>query len=257
MSEQRATASLPLQRSLSYDGLKRFLDLLIASLLLLASLPLFLLITLLIKWRSPGPVFFRQERVGLGGRPFRIYKFRTMDEDAHRNGPQITSGDDARVTPLGRFLRSTKLDEIPQFINVLKGDMSLVGPRPQVPRFVREFPHDYRDLVLSVRPGITGPTQLKFRHEEQMLEGQDDPERFYIDHLLPTKCEMDAAYVRKRSLRYDLSILRETSYLFLRSCCRRMVGRAPEPAYTHAIVEPTHEAVEPTCRSEEKVDAVV
>jgi len=240
-----------------YEGFKRLFDLVMGSALLLIFSPLLLGIALLIKRRSPGPVFFRQVRVGRGDRLFLIYKFRTMTVDADQNGPQITSSDDSRVTPLGRFLRNTKLDELPQLINVVKGDMSLVGPRPQVPRFVDEFRPDHRSIVLAVRPGITGPTQLTFRHEERLLEGQPDPEQYYIERLLPIKCAMDAEYVRQRCWSYDLRVLGKTAFLFLRSWLRRLRRKESEPAYTEAIVTALQDVVEDRANVAKAEDAAV
>jgi lipopolysaccharide/colanic/teichoic acid biosynthesis glycosyltransferase len=186
-----------------------------------------------IKISSPGPVFYRQERVGRGGRLFSIWKLRTMRLSA-AGGPLVTALDDARITPLGRRLRSWKLDELPQLFNVICGDMSLVGPRPQVPRFVDRFDPERRRIVLSVRPGITGPTALYFRHEEYLLAGQADREHIYFAHLLPLKLEMDAAYVRARSLRGDLRVMADTLYLVL----SRLAGRAGRSGVPAALELP-------------------
>jgi len=202
----------------------RLLDLGAASLLLLLCAPVLLWAALAVKLTSPGPVFYRQERVGHGGQIFQIWKFRTMftARCAGQDGPLVTAQDDCRITPLGRHLRSWKLDELPQLFNVLRGDMSLVGPRPQVPRFVDCFDPGLRQVVLSVRPGVTGPTALFFRHEEFLLSGQLNREQFYLAQIMPVKLQMDAEYVRRRSLPYDLQILADTAHLVL----SRLAGRA-------------------------------
>ena len=140
-----------------------------------------------------------------------------MEDGAEGAGPSITSVNDCRVTAVGRFLRATKLDELPQLWNVLNGDMSLVGPRPQVVSFVERFEESLRDVILSVRPGITGPTQLRFLNEDRMLEAAVDREKFYVERLLPVKCRLDAEYVRSRSLRGDAAILIATCWRLVRS----------------------------------------
>lgn len=218
----------------AYEHWKRVADVTFGALLLVSLAPLMVTIAFAVRLTSTGPVLFRQLRVGRGGRLFRICKFRTMRVDADRSGPLITSSADGRVTPLGRILRRTKLDELPQLLNVIAGDMSFVGPRPQVERFAARFPMAYRQAILSMRPGITGPTQLLFRHEEEMLQGVDDPEEYYIRELLPSKCRTDADYVQQRSLRRDAAIALETAVVFVRGNSKR-VGRritrvvAPEP----------------------------
>ncbi len=220
------------------DVLRRALDVGGSLLLLTLSLPVLLPAALAVKLSSPGPVFYRQERVGQGGRRFQIWKLRTMRVSA-AGGPLVTAQDDARITPLGSRLRSWKLDELPQLFNVIYGDMSLVGPRPQVPRFVDRFDPERRRIVLSVRPGITGPTALYFRHEEYLLAGRADQERFYIAHILPVKLAMDAEYVRARSLRGDLRVLGDTLYLVL----SRLAGRAGHSGIPAALELPApHEA---------------
>jgi lipopolysaccharide/colanic/teichoic acid biosynthesis glycosyltransferase len=193
--------------------LKRGFDLIVASICLVIASPIFFAVAGLVAFTSRGPLFYRQKRVGRDGRLFEIFKFRTMCHGADRIGPSVTSADDTRITRVGRFLRATKLDEIPQLFNVILGDMSLVGPRPQVPRFVEHFNPDLRELVLRVRPGITGPTALEFRNEEQMLANQPDRETYYIRTILPIKLEMDAQYVRSCSLSEDVRILFATAKL--------------------------------------------
>ena len=186
---------------------KRLFDV-VSSLLGLAlfGLPM-LAVALWIRLDSPGPVFFRQERVGRHGKRFRIHKFRTMAVDAERRGPQLTVGTDARVTRVGRVLRANRLDELPQFLDVLAGDMSLVGPRPDVPRYVDQWPADLRERVLAVRPGITDPASLKFRDEATLLAQAADPEREYMDVILPRKLALSADYADHASLWTDLAVL--------------------------------------------------
>lgn len=193
---------------------KRLFDLIAAGLgLALLALP-GLLVALAIKLDSPGPVFFRQERVGRGGRPFRIHKFRTMRVDAERQG-QLTVGADARITRVGAFLRAHRLDELPQLIDVLQGTMSLVGPRPEVPRYVAQYPAALKDVVLSVRPGITDPASLRFRHESAQLAAAADPEREYIDVILPAKLACAADYAAHASLWTDLGVVLRTLRVLL------------------------------------------
>jgi lipopolysaccharide/colanic/teichoic acid biosynthesis glycosyltransferase len=186
---------------------KRAIDLIGSVLLLLGLAPLMLFIAALVRCSSRGPVLFRQQRVGQGGRLFWIIKFRTMRVAS--GGPSITAGGDDRVTPIGRWLRHWKLDELPQFINVLRGDMSLVGPRPQVPEFVSHFSAGGRE-ILAIRPGVTGISQLEFRHEEALLAGRDDVERFYLDTILPAKLRLELHYVRERTLVGDFRLLLRT-----------------------------------------------
>lgn len=239
------------ENSLAYEFIKRLTDIVFGGILLLLFSPLLLVVGLLIRLTSNGPALFRQARVGRSNRIFYIYKFRTMHINADQNGPQITSADDSRVTPIGRILRDTKLDELPQLINVVKGEMSLVGPRPQVPRFVNQFPVEYRDMILAVRPGITGPTQLRFRNEESLLRGQPDSESYYVRELLPIKCEMDVYYVSRRSLGMDLHVLCHTFYLFMRGIIRKSLRLKP------MAVSETHARERFLEEREEKADVVV
>ena len=183
-----------------------------AGLLLLA--PLLLAIAVWIRLDSPGPVFFRQERVGLRGQPFRIFKFRSMRAD--NAGPQITVGADARITRSGRFIRAYKLDELPQLLNVLLGDMSIVGPRPEVPRYVALYPATVRDEVLSVRPGMTDWASVQYRSESALLAHSSDPERTYVETVLPAKLALCQQYVRERSLLLDLKIIAMTLGILLK-----------------------------------------
>ena len=190
---------------------KRLFDLLAAGAGLLLLAPLLAAVALWIKLDSPGPVFFRQQRVGRHGVPFRIHKFRTMAHaPAAPAGPLLTVGADARITRAGRFLRRTKLDELPQLLDVLAGTMSLVGPRPEVPRYVALYPPALRAKVLSVRPGITDPASLLYRDEGEVLGRAADPEREYVEVLLPAKLRCSAQYVDGRSLAGDLRLIGRT-----------------------------------------------
>jgi lipopolysaccharide/colanic/teichoic acid biosynthesis glycosyltransferase len=188
--------------------LKRTFDLIAATLGLIILSPFFLAIAASVKLSSPGPVFFRQERIGRNFVPFRIFKFRTMEVcDAPES--LITIKGDPRVTPFGRFLRETKLDELPQLINVLKGEMSLVGPRPEVLEYVGQFRADYEE-ILRVRPGMTDEASVVYRNEEKLLAGADDPHDAYIRIVLPKKISLAKEYVRKRSFSHDLSLIIRT-----------------------------------------------
>lgn len=187
--------------------LKRLLDVLVAVSALLLLSPVFLVVALWIVLDSPGPVFFRQERVGLRGRTFRILKFRTMAQQQPAGGLQITSSQDARITRAGAFLRRSKLDELPQLIDVLRGTMSLVGPRPEVPRYVAEYPAEQRERLLSVRPGITDFASLRFRNEGDLLAQADDPERVYLEVILPEKLRVATNYVEHATMAADLRAL--------------------------------------------------
>ena len=189
---------------------KRLFDLVGACAALLLLLPVFLLIGLAIRLDGPGSVFFRQVRVGQGGRPFRIHKFRTMLADAQTPGPLVTVGRDVRITRVGHVLRHYRLDELPQFIDVLQGSMSLVGPRPEVPHFVAHYPPDLKARVLSVRPGITDPASLVYLDEASQLAAAQDPERDYIERILPAKLALQAAYADGASLASDLRVLGRT-----------------------------------------------
>lgn len=188
--------------------LKRAFDVASSAAGLAVLAPVFLIVAVLIKAQDRGPVFFRQERVGRHGRPFRIHKFRTMR--VANAGALITSADDARITPVGAFLRRTKLDELPQLIDVLRGDMSVVGPRPEVPRYVALWGDAARAEILSVRPGISDPAAIAFRNEQDELAAADDPERHYVEVILPQKVAMYLDYVRTRSFAGDLRVVFRT-----------------------------------------------
>jgi lipopolysaccharide/colanic/teichoic acid biosynthesis glycosyltransferase len=184
-----------------FDILASFIGLLLLS-------PLFALVALALKLDSAGPVFYRAQRVGRNGVPFRLYKFRSMVVDADKRGPGITATGDARITRVGRFLRRTKIDELPQLINVLKGEMSLVGPRPEDPRYVALYTPEQR-RVLAVRPGITSAASLAYRHEEQLLAGEDW-ETVYRTRVLPDKLAIDLAYLERRTFASDLKLILQT-----------------------------------------------
>jgi lipopolysaccharide/colanic/teichoic acid biosynthesis glycosyltransferase len=188
--------------------MKRLFDLVAASASLLALSPLMAVIAVLVRHDSPGGALFRQTRVGRHGRPFTIYKFRTMRIDAA--GLLITTTSDDRVTKSGRWLRATKLDELPQLWNVARGDMSIVGPRPEVPEYVKQWPTDIRELVLSVRPGITDPASIEFRNESELLARASDAHAEYVSVILPRKLELYESYVRHRTFRGDIIIVLKT-----------------------------------------------
>lgn len=193
-----------------YGG-KRAFDIVVASLALVALAPVLALVAIAIRLDSPGPALFRQERVGKGFRPFRILKFRTMVVDAPKLGGPLTAGDhDPRITRTGRFLRATKLDELPQLINVLRGDMSFVGPRPEMAKYVESFRSDYQKL-LSVRPGITDPSSLRYRNEGSLLAAAADPEALYLESILPDKIRLSGDYVDSLSFTSDLVLIAHTA----------------------------------------------
>jgi lipopolysaccharide/colanic/teichoic acid biosynthesis glycosyltransferase len=189
---------------------KRCLDAVAAALALVLLSPLLIAIAVLVKTSSPGPVLFRQQRVGRRFRPFWMLKFRTMVADAPLRGGPLTRGiKDPRITSLGHWLRTTKLDELPQLWNVLVGEMSLVGPRPEVPTYVEAF-HDEYQTILTIRPGITDPASLKYSNEAALLEAAADPEQEYLIRILPDKLALARQYVDRVSLAYDLQLLLRT-----------------------------------------------
>ena len=171
--------------------------------------PLFLLLALVIRLGDGGPVFFRQERVGRRGRRFRIIKFRTMVVDAERRGELLTVGRDPRTTRVGSWARRFKLDELPQLLNVLAGDMSLVGPRPEVPRYVALYTPDQR-RVLELTPGITDRASIRYRNESELLAQAVDPERFYIDQVMPDKIRLNLEYAAQATLLRDVLVILNT-----------------------------------------------
>lgn len=167
--------------------------------------PVLGVVAAVVRMTSPGPAFFRQERVGRDGRSFRIHKFRTM-VDRH-DGVTVSSTGDPRVTRTGRVLRRTKLDELPQLIDVIRGDMALVGPRPEVPEYVEYWSPADREIILSVRPGITDPASIRFRHEADLLADAPSPRQYYIDVLIPQKVALYREYVDQRTVRGDVGII--------------------------------------------------
>ncbi len=194
--------------------LKRLFDIAVSALALLGLAPLLLALALWIRLDSPGPVFFRQQRVGRHGVPFHIHKFRTMADGAP--GLPITVGADPRITRAGAWLRRTRLDELPQLWDVLRGRMSLVGPRPEVPRYVAHYPPALRAQVLAVRPGITDPASLAHLDEAALLAAATDPEREYIERILPAKLQRAANYARHATLATDIALLWRTLRALLR-----------------------------------------
>jgi len=192
------------------NGVKRLFDIIFSFLGLIIASPLLFLIAILIKISSPGPVFFRGERVGKNGRKFRIYKFRSMVKEAEKMGGPSTAADDPRLTKIGKFLKRYQLDELPQLINVLKGEMSFVGPRPEVPLYVDMMSEEERKTILSVRPGMTDWASLWNFHESEVLKGSPDPEKTYMEKIRPEKIRLQLKYVKNRSFLLDLKIILKT-----------------------------------------------
>ena len=195
--------------------IKRCFDLLISGAGLIACAPLLALLAIAVKLTSEGPAFFRQERMGKDFQPFQIYKFRTMVADAPARGGEITAGVDPRITAVGRVLRLTKMDELPQLINVVKGEMSLVGPRPEVRRYVEQFSTEFREL-LSVRPGITGMASIEYRDEAAVLARSDDTEAAYVQQVLPEKIRIEQEYLQRASFFFDQILILKTFWKLAR-----------------------------------------
>ena len=189
--------------------MKRLFDILFSTFGLLVLLPLFLVVALSVKLDSRGPVFFRQERIGKNFKPFRILKFRSMTTDASEKGPSITVGGDKRVTRVGRFLRKYKIDELPQLLNVLRGEMSFVGPRPEVGKYVELFRKDYEKL-LTISPGITDPASIHFSDEESVLSSSGNWEDMYTTKILPEKIRLATAYVENHNMVDDIKLIFKT-----------------------------------------------
>jgi len=203
--------------------IRRLVDIAVAVVGLLLGGPLLLLLALCVRLDSPGPAFYGGARAGKAGRPFRIWKFRTMVVDADRAGPGITGHGDPRVTRLGRFLRASKLDELPQLWNLLRGELTLVGPRAEDPRIVERYTAEQREL-LRVAPGITGPGAIHFTTDQQVSMPPGVPaDEYYVEHLLGPKLELDLDYLRRRSLGLDLRILAGTIRIVLAA----LLGRTP------------------------------
>jgi lipopolysaccharide/colanic/teichoic acid biosynthesis glycosyltransferase len=188
---------------------KECFDILVALVGLFLCSPLMLVVGILIKLDSPGPVFYGGDRIGKNGIPFKMLKFRTMVINADQMGSALTHGGDPRVTRVGRILRRWKIDEIPQLINVVRGEMSLVGPRPESPDYVRYYTPEQRK-VLQVKPGITGITQIKFRHEETLLSQYADREQAYITTIMPQKLALDLTYIENHNFLSDLALIVQT-----------------------------------------------
>lgn len=195
---------------------KRIFDLIFTVPGLVVLFPVFVIVTIWIKFDSPGPVFFRQERIGRWGESFRIFKFRTMVFNAESLGEKVTVGADPRITRSGVFLRKYKLDELPQLINILRGEMSLVGPRPEVPEYVAYWPSKIKDLILSVPPGITDLASIEFRNENALLEGAADPVDKYIKEIMPIKLDYYVKYVAERSVYLDFLLILRTMLVIMR-----------------------------------------
>lgn len=193
---------------------KRLFDIVCSLIGMIVLSPLFLVVALAVALTSPGGVLFRQERIGLGGKPFTIYKFRTMRKD--NAGLKITTAKDCRITPVGKVLRKTKLDELPQLWNVLRGDMSFVGPRPEVREYTDLYTEEQRQIFL-VRPGITGVASIRFRNENDLLSSSDDPNRTYIEEVMPEKLRLDLSYLPRAGVLYDIALILETLAVVVRT----------------------------------------
>jgi lipopolysaccharide/colanic/teichoic acid biosynthesis glycosyltransferase len=210
-------------------ALRRLLDVTVAGVLLVVLSPLLAVLALLVRATSPGPGFFRQTRIGRHGRPFVLLKLRTMRADAALIGPAITAGADARITPLGARLRRAKLDELPQLWNVLRGDMSLVGPRPELPQYVARYTPAQR-AVLRARPGLTDPASLAWADEAAMLATFADPHRAYAQVVLPRKLALSLAYLERRTVWSDLAVVTRTAAHVARAALPAVFRRAPAGA---------------------------
>lgn len=189
--------------------IKRIFDIVASLCGLIVLSPMLIIVAICIKLDSKGPVFFKQKRVGKNKEIFEIYKFRTMVTDAEKLGKQITVGNDNRITKVGKFIRKCKLDEFPQLINVLKGEMSLVGPRPEVPRYV-ELYDEYQEQILLVQPGITDYASIEFRNENEILGKSDNPEKIYIEEIMLKKIDLNLKYIKNISLSEDLKLILKT-----------------------------------------------
>ncbi len=197
--------------------MRRFIDLCVSTIVLVVLSPLFAVISLVVMLDSTGQPFYGGWRVGQGGRRFRMWKFRTMVSNADRIGSAITTPNDSRITRVGRLLRKTKLDELPQFFNLLLGDLTLVGPRPEDPGITEQYTPEQRQ-IFQVKPGITGPTQLRYTviEGEEIPDGED-AQQYYIDHILDQKLRLDLEYLRKRTFVSDLQVISQTVLLMARS----------------------------------------
>ncbi|MCH2199525.1 MAG: sugar transferase [Flavobacteriales bacterium] len=195
--------------------MKRLFDMLASAIAIIVLLPLFIIIATWIFIDDGTPIFFRQRRVGKDQREFRIYKFRSMYKDTESSGQLTIGGKDPRVTKSGYFIRKYKIDEFPQLLNVLAGDMSIVGPRPEVPKYVKYYSEEQLE-VLSVRPGMTDPASIEFINEDEVLGKSEDPEKTYIEEILPQKLTLQLGYVKKSGLVYDIKLIMQTLGKILR-----------------------------------------
>lgn len=202
-----------------YFFIKRVFDLFISLISMIFLIPLFCLVALCIKTTSNGPVFFSQYRVGKDGKLFKIFKFRTMIVNAEKQGIQLTSNNDTRVTYIGSFLRKSKIDELPQLFNVLKGDMSIVGPRPVVLRFVSLYNKKQKE-ILKVKPGLTDPASIQYINEQAILANVQDPEKFYIEELMDKKIQLSRQYINNMSLRSDIVLIFKTGKEILKKIAK-------------------------------------
>ena len=195
--------------------MKRLFDILLSGLGLLIISPLFLIVAIWIKLDSPGPIFYRQVRVGRYNKDFRIFKFRSMRIGSDKGSLVTIGGRDPRITRSGYFIRKFKIDELPQLINVLVGDMSLVGPRPEVRHYVNYWTEEQMH-VLDVRPGITDPASINFRNENELLAQAEDPEKYYIEVIMQEKIKLYLDYVKKNSLWYDIKLIFQTFWVIIK-----------------------------------------
>lgn len=209
METKASTQASPISQKKLNDRIKRGFDLVFSLLGILVLSPILLIIYVWIKLDSKGPALFLQVRVGRNGVPFKIFKFRTMITDAEKVGKQITIGRDPRITRVGHLLRKAKLDELPQLFNVVKGDMSLVGPRPEVTKYVTFYSEEQRQ-VLEVRPGITDYASIKYFNENDLLDKSPNPEKTYIEEVMVDKLKLNLEYMSKRSVFVDIKIILKT-----------------------------------------------
>ncbi|MCR4420969.1 MAG: sugar transferase [Exilispira sp.] len=194
---------------------KRFFDISFSFMALIVCLPLFLIISLLIVIESGFPIIYKQKRIGKNYKEFTLYKFRSMIKDADKKGALVTAGHDPRITKMGRFLRKTKLDELPQFFNVLIGDMSVVGPRPEVEKYARYYQEDFKYILSKVKPGITDRSSIEYRNEEKILANKENHENIYINELLPKKVKIAKEYADNNDVIYDIIIIVKTALTVL------------------------------------------
>ena len=232
-----------LWRSMADDAIKRLIDVTASLVGLAVASPILLGVWLVIKLDSPGPALHLAQRIGKDGKPFRLYKFRSMVVAAGRDGPAITPAGDRRITRVGRFLRRTKLDELPQLLNVLKGEMSLVGPRPEDPQYVRLYTFAQRE-VLRVRPGVTGVASLAYRHESSLL-CEWDWELRYVNEILPDKLAIELKYLAHRSVVTDLRLVLCTLLVLP---LPKSLGAIPRTVVPHHLEDRTPDRVPPQRR---------